>query len=172
MDFLFSRPWKAYFPKYHFPRFLRVTCGCLALILTGTGVFVFLVAPSVISYIVTLDRSPILEVSTGATVSLGEYGLHLVRVENHTHCLEDAVCDPVGSAELTFSTTVYRNEYVVMYMEDTGFSDPVSLPLDYLMRVISVSPNIPNENYTVQLEIFKPSSNRRGTDKTDNAMNN
>lgn len=160
MNVLSTRKWVSYLPVYRFPRVLRLTCGCLGLLLLGGGIFTFLIAPGLIAYIVTLDEQTVLEIRMGQTVAVDGYDLHLEGVANDTRCPGADLCDPTGTVTLIFSTTQTKDEIIVVFVEGTAFSDPVALPGGYLMRVTSVSPDAPAAEsfYTIQFQLFEPPS--------------
>lgn len=159
MDVISNRKWTSYLPVYRFPHALRLSCGCLGLLLLGGGIFIFLIAPGLIAYVVTLDEQPVLEISTGQTVAIGDYGLHFIRVASDSRCSGNASCDPAGAVTLIFSTT-HNNEEITVVIEGTEYSEPIALPGGYLMRVISVSADAParGDRYTVRIQIFQPPS--------------
>ena len=160
MNFLSDREWKSYLPLYHFPRWLRLSCTCLGLLIVGSGIVIFFVIPGIIAYVVTLDEFPLIEIGREATVHVGDYGLTLLRVERDTRCPSETVCSTPGTVLLVFSTTVTSAEYRVEYIENTPFSNSVALPHGYLMRVVRVLPesSMPDTNYVVELQVVKPPS--------------
>lgn len=160
MNFISTGQWVSYLPVYSFPRILRLTCGCLGLVLLGGGIFTFLIAPGLIAYIVTLDEQPELEIRVGQSVTVDGYDLRLDAVTNDTRCPGTALCDSAGTVTLIFSTTQTTGEMMVVYAESTAVSDPVALPGGYLMRVTAISPDAPvvKSHYTIQLQLFEPPS--------------
>jgi hypothetical protein len=158
MNFLSDREWKSYFPQYHFPHWLRLSCTCLGLLIVGSGIVIFFVIPGIIAYVVTLDEFPLIEIGRGATVQVGDYGLTFVRVGQDTRCPGVTVRSPTGTVFLVFSTSVSSDDYVIEYVENTAFSDSVALPQGYLLRVVRVSPesSMSDTNYVVELQIVKP----------------
>ena len=159
MDLKLRGQWRSYLPVYRFPRVLRLTCGCLGLVLVGGGLFTFLIAPGLIAYVVTLDEEPVLEISTGQTIAIGDYGLHFARVASDSRCPGNASCDPADAMTLIFSTT-RNNEEITVVIEGTEYSEPIALPDGYLMRVISVSADAfaRGDRYTARIQIFQPPS--------------
>ncbi|MGB7337697.1 MAG: hypothetical protein WBC91_02310 [Phototrophicaceae bacterium] len=127
-----------YLPRYDFPRFLRLSCGCLALFLFVSGLFIFLVVPRIFAYIVTFDEYPPLEIQLGETLSLEDFAITLISIENDSRCLDSASCSIRGSVDLIFSTSLDDRNYRVTYIEGTVASDPISMPLGYLLRVMAV----------------------------------
>lgn len=160
MDFISLGQWASYLPVYRFPRLLRLTCACLGLLLLGGGLVTFLIVPSLIAYIVTLDEQPVLELRMGQSVTVDDYDLQLEAVTNDTRCPGTVLCEPAGTVMLIFSTTQTTAEMMVVYVEGTAFSDPIALPNGYLMRVTSVSPDarVEASGYTVQFQLFEPPS--------------
>lgn len=160
MNFISTRQWTSYLPVYRFPHVLRLSCGCLGLLLLGAGIFTFLIAPGLIAYIVTLDEQAVLEIRVGQSVAVDGYDLWLEAVANDTRCPGTSLCDPAGTVTLIFSTTQTTGEIILVFVEGTAFSDPVALPRGYLMRVTSVSPDAPaaERRYTIQLQLFEPPS--------------
>jgi hypothetical protein len=158
MDLISTRQWRSYLPEYRFPRVLRLTCGCLGLLLLGGGLFTFLIAPGLIAYIVTLDEQAVLEIRVGESVMVDDYDLRLESVTHDTRCAETSLCDTAGTVTLIFSTRQTTDDLIVMFVEGTAFSDPVALPGGYLMRVTAVSPDraVAERDYTSQLQLFEP----------------
>jgi len=157
MHLISTGQWRSYLPVYRFPRVLRLTCGCLGLVLLGGGLFTFLIVPGLIAYIVTLDEQAVLEIRMGESVMVDDYSLRLESVTQDTRCAGTSLCDTAGTVTLIFSTTQTTDESVVVFVEGTAFSDPVALPAGYLMRVIAVSPDsaVAEQDYTIQLQLFE-----------------
>ena len=160
MDLISTGQWRSYLPVYRFPRVLQLTCGCLGLLLLGGGLFTFLIAPGLIAYIVTLDEGAVLEIRVGESVMVDDYDLRLESVSDDTRCAGTNLCDTAGTVTLIFSTTQTTDDSVVVFVEGTSFSDPVTLPGGYLMRVTAVSPSraVAERDYTIQLQLFEPPS--------------
>ena len=159
MDLKLRGQWRSYLPEYRFPRILRLTCGCLGLLLLGGGLFTFMIAPGLIAYIVTLDEGAVLEIRVGQSLTIDDnYDLRLEAVTDDTRCAETSLCDTAGTVTLIFSTTQTTDDSVVVFVEGTSFSDPVTLPGGYLMRVTAVSPSraVAERDYTIQLQLFEP----------------
>ena len=142
-----------YLPKYVFPRFLRLGCGCLAFLLVASGLFIFLVVPSIFAYIVTLDEYPPLEIHLGESLSLEDLTVSLVAMENDTRCLHLTTCSMPGSVDLIFTTSLDDRDYLVTYVEGETAPDPIAMPLGYLLRVMTVLPV--TEDSLVQFHVFK-----------------
>lgn len=163
MDLKLRGQWRSYLPEYRFPRVLRLTCGCLGLLLLGGGLFTFLIAPGLIAYIVTLDEQTVLEIRVGESVMVDDDDLRLESVSDDTRCAGTSLCETAGTVTLIFSTTQTTNDLVVVFVEGTTFSEPVALPGGYLMRVTAVSPDraVAERNYTIQLQLFEPPSSTK-----------
>lgn len=140
-----------YLPKYVFPRFLRMGCGCLALILIASALLIFLLVPSLFAYIVTLDEYPPLDIRVGETLSLEDFAISFVAIENESACLDIATCSTNASLDLIFSTNLDEHTYTVTYIAGETAPDPIALPLDYLLRVVTVS----DDMTAVQFYVFK-----------------
>ena len=160
MDLKLKGQWRSYLPVYRFPRVLRLTCGCLGLLLLGGGLFTFLIAPGLIAYIVTLDEGAVLEIQVGQSLTVDDYDLQLDSVTHDTRCAGTNLCETAGTVTLMFSTTQTTDDLVVVFVEGTTFSEPVALPGGYLMRVTAVSPDsaVAERDYTIQLQLFEPPS--------------
>ena len=160
MDLISTGQWRSYLPVYRFPRILRLTCGCLGLVLLGGGLFTFLIAPGLIAYIITLDEQAVLEIRVGETITVDDYELRLESVTNDTRCAGTRICEAAGTVTLIFSTTPTTQDMVIVFVEGTTFSEPVALPGGYLMRVTAVSPHgaVSERDYTIQLQLFEPPS--------------
>jgi len=160
MNFISTEQWTSYLPVYRFPHALRLTCGCLGLVLLGGGFFTFFIAPGLIAYLVTLDKQQVFEIRVGNAVKVDEYDLRLEAVVNDTRCPGRTLCDPAGTVTLIFSTTQTTDDIIIVYVEGTAFSTPVVLADGYLMRVTSVSPDtsVVESRYTIQLQLFEPPS--------------
>jgi hypothetical protein len=160
MDSISKAQWTSYLPVYRFPRLLRLTCGCLGLLLLGGGLFTFLIAPGLIATIVTLDEQPVLEIRVGESLMVDGYQLRLDSVTNDTRCQRTSLCETAGTVTLIFSTTQTTDDMVVVFVEGTTVSDPVALPAGYLMRVTAVSSagGVAEQDYTIQLQLFEPPS--------------
>lgn len=158
MNGIWTRPWTSYLPVYRFPRILQLACGCLGLMLLGSGLFTFLIAPSLIAYIVTLDEQAELEIQVGQSLTIAGYDLRLDSVTNDTRCTGTSPCETPGTVTLIFSTTQTTDDMVIVFIEGTTFSDPISLPRGYLMRVTTVSPDgaAVEEDYTIQIQLLEP----------------
>jgi len=158
MDLISTGQWRSYLPEYRFPRILRLTCGCLGVLLLGGGLFTFLIAPGLIAYIVTLDEGAVLEIRVGESVMVDDYDLRLESVSDDTRCAGTNLCETAGTVTLIFSTTQTTDDSVVVFVEGTSFSDPVTLPGGYLMRVTAVSPSraVAERDYIIQLQLFEP----------------
>ena len=76
--------WKNYLPRYRLPRALTACFGCLALLMVGGGLLIFLGLPALFSYINALDPEPILDVTVGSSVTVAEVTITLVGVEIDT----------------------------------------------------------------------------------------
>jgi len=152
------RNWKTYLPNYRFPNYLRTCFGCLGLLLIGASVLVFFILPSIFSYINSLDVEPIFDVQVGAFLNLDEYRLDVLDVENDTRCPGETLCSPPGSATVRFRNTLDQTEHIVEFSEGSDFSDVVSLPQGYAIRIVSISPDSssPSNTYTVRFQIFHP----------------
>jgi len=150
--------WRSYLPNYRFPNFLKGCFSCLALLLIGAGVLVFFILPSVFSYINSLDAEPILDVQVGTFLSLDSYRLDVLSVENDTRCPGETTCSPPGSVIVRFRNTSDQVEQTIEFSEASDFSDVVSLPQGYAVRIIGVSPDSfsPSNTYTVRFQIFQP----------------
>lgn len=150
--------WKSYLPIYRFPPWLRNCFGCLGLLLILSGLLIFLILPSIFTYINSLDTEPIVDIQVGSFIELEEYQLDILAVENDTRCQGETICDPAGSVVVRLRDTWNDNEYVIEYMEDRAFSDAISLPLGYLIRVVSVSPDSISspDSYRVRFQVFQP----------------
>jgi hypothetical protein len=150
--------WRTYLPSYRFPNFLKGCFGCLGFSLVGASVLIFFILPSIFSYINSLDVEPIFDVEVGAFLDLGEYRLDLLNVENDTRCPGETNCTPPGSAIVRFRNTFDLAEQTIEFSEGGDFSDVVSIPQGYAIRVIDVSPDSysPSNNYTVRFQIFQP----------------
>lgn len=148
----------SYLPVYRFPRLLRLTCGCLGLVLLGGGLFTFLIAPGLIAYIVTLNERPVLEIQVGQSLTVDDYDLRLESVTNDTRCLGTTLCETAGTVTLIFSTTQTTDDIIVVFVEGTAFSEPVALPAGYMMRVTSISPDVAvaERDYTIELRLLEP----------------
>lgn len=144
-----------YLPKYIFPRFLRQGCTCLALVLVASALFIFLVVPSLFAYIVTLDEYPPLEIHLGESLVLEDFTVSLLAIENDTRCLHLATCSVTGSVELIFTTSLDDRNYTVTYIEGETASEPIALPLAYVLRVMAVLPAPEEEDSLVQFHVFK-----------------
>lgn len=161
MDLISTGQWRSYLPEYRFPRILRLTCGCLGLLLLGGGLFTFLIAPGLIAYIVTLDDQAVLEIQVGQSLTIDDnYDLQLDSVTHDTRCAGTSLCETAGTVTLMFSTTQTTDDLVVVFVEGTTFSEPVALPGGYLMRVTAVSPDgeVAETDYTIQFQLFEPPS--------------
>lgn len=158
MDLISTGQWRSYLPEYRFPRILRLTCGCLGLLLLGGGLFTFLIAPGLIAYIVTLDEQAVLEIQVGQSLTVDDYDLRLESVTHDTRCAGTSLCETAGTVTLLFSTTQTTDDLIVVFVEGTTFSDPVALPNGYLMRVTAVSPDraVAETDYTIQFQLFEP----------------
>jgi hypothetical protein len=150
--------WKAYLPIYRFPPFFRNCFGCLAMLLVGIGLALFLLLPAIFSTINSLDTEPILDIPVGSFLDLDGYRLAILAVENDNRCPGDLVCTPPGSATVRFRSTLDQAEHVLDYFEDSDFSDSVSLPLGYFVRVRAIFPDSASSPaaYTVRLQVFYP----------------
>ena len=147
-----------YLPKYIFPPFLRLGCGCLALVLVASGLFIFLVVPSIFAYIVTLDEYPPLEIHLGESLSLEDFTVSLVAMENDTRCLHLTTCSMPGSVDLIFTTSLDDRDYHVTYierLEGETASDPIALPSGYLLRVMAILATTDADNDLIQFQVFK-----------------
>jgi len=150
--------WRSYLPNYRFPNFLKGCFGCLALLLVGASVLIFFILPSVFGYINSFDAEPIFDIQVGTFLSLDGYRLDILGVENDTRCPGETTCSPPGSAIVHFRNTFDQVEQTIEFSEGSDFSDVVSLPQGYAVRVIGVSPDSfsPSNTYTVRFQIFQP----------------
>ena len=150
--------WQTYLPVYRFPQWLRSCFGCFGVLLVIAGLLIFLILPSIFVYINSLDTKPVVDGSVGSFIDLGRYRLKILAVENDTRCTDDTICNPSGSVTIRIQSTLDNSEYTIEYLGDSEFSDVISLPLGYLIRVISISPDSesPQESYTVRFQIFQP----------------
>lgn len=148
--------WQVYLPVYRFPQWLRSCFGCFGVLLVIAGLLIFLILPSIFVYINSLDTKPVVDGSVGSLIDLDRYQLNILAVENDTRCM--GICSPPGSVTIRLQSTFDNREYTIKYLEDSEFSDAVSLPLGYLIRVISISPDSasPQQSYTVRFQIFQP----------------
>lgn len=152
--------WKSYLPEYHFPPFLRSCFSCLGLLIISSGVLVFFVLPSIFDYISSLDNQPIIDVEVGSSLDLTLYNLNIIAVEQDSRCPGDTICSPPGSVWVRFKNTFDNSEYHIEYSEASDFSEIVSLPKGYLVRVVNVYPESLSspESYVVRLQVFNPPS--------------
>ena len=150
--------WQAYLPVYRFPQWLRSCFGCFGVLLVIAGLLIFLILPSIFVYINSLDTKPVVDGSVGSLIDLGRYQLNILAIENDTRCAGDSICNPSGSVTIRVRSTFDDSEYTIKYLEDNDFSDAISLPLGYLIRVISISPDSesPQQPYKVRFQIFQP----------------
>ncbi|MEM9955875.1 MAG: hypothetical protein AAF846_30020 [Chloroflexota bacterium] len=160
MDVISTGQWRSYLPEYRFPRVLRLTCGCLGLLLLGGGLFTFLIAPGLIATIVTLNEGAVLEIRVGESVMVDDYDLRLESVSDDTRCAGTSLCETAGTVTLMFSTTQTTDDLMVVFVEGTTFSEPVALSGGYLMRVTAVLPDgaVAETDYTIQFQLFEPPS--------------
>lgn len=160
MDLKLRGKWRSYLPVYRFPRVLRLTCGCLGLLLLGGGLFTFLIAPGLIAYIVALDEQAVLEIQVGQSLTVDDYDLRLDSVTHDTRCAVTSLCETASTVTLMFSTTQTTDDLIVVFVEGTTFSEPVALPGGYLMRVTAVSPDVAvaETDYKIQFQLFEPPS--------------
>ena len=49
--------WRSYLPDYGLPRSMRYCFGCLALLLAGGAIFIFLILPGLLAYIASISGS-------------------------------------------------------------------------------------------------------------------
>lgn len=152
--------WKSYLPEYHFPPFLRSCFSCSALLIILFAAFVFFVLPSIFAYINSLDNEPILDVGVGSSLDLTLYNLNIVAVEQDSRCPGHTICSPPGSVWVRFKNTFDNSEYRIEYSEASDFSEIVSLPKGYWVRVVNVYPESlsSSESYVVRFQVFNPPS--------------
>jgi hypothetical protein len=150
--------WKSYLPHYRFPPFLRTCFGCSAILIILCGLFVLLVLPVLFRTINSLDEEPILDVAVGSSLDLTIYSLEVVSVEDDSRCSGEAVCSPPGSVWVRFRNTLHGSEYRIEFSESSDFSEIVSLPGGYRVRVINVLPESLSspDSYVVRFQVFKP----------------
>ena len=132
--------WKNYLPRYRLPRALTACFGCLALLMVGGGLLIFLGLPALFGYINALDPEPILDVTIGSSVTVGEVTITLVDVENDTR--------------VVFRTSLDDVERSLVYPPGVEYSKLVALPEGYALRVLSVS----SEPDLVRFQLFHPPS--------------
>ena len=104
--------WKSYLPRYHFPSFLRTCFGCLGALILGSSLLLFLVLPSIFTYINTLDEAPIVDISVGSFLQLDGYRLEILALENDTRCPGETLCSPPSSATVRFRDTLSSTLYI------------------------------------------------------------
>ncbi|MEO1666709.1 MAG: hypothetical protein AAFU54_18875 [Chloroflexota bacterium] len=158
---MFAREWTSYLPEYRFPSYLRNCFGCFAVIIVLSAVVIFLGLPSLFTYINSLDQEPVIDVAVGAALPLEDsYSIEVISVENDTRCPGEATCSPPGSVVVRFRNTLNNLEYVLEYAEGSDFSDVVSLPEGYVVRIVNVFPDSssPSNSYRVRFQIFNPPS--------------
>jgi hypothetical protein len=150
--------WKSYLPHYRFPPFLRTCFGCSAILIILCGLFVLLVLPFIFRTINSLNEESILDVAVGSSLDLTIYSLEVVSVEDDSRCSGDMVCSPPGSVWVRFRNTLYGSEYRIEFSESGDFSEIVSLPGGYRIRVINVWPKSLSspDLYKVRFQVFKP----------------
>ena len=148
--------WKSYLPSYRFPSFLRTCFACLGVLILGSSLLLFLVLPSIFTYINTLDEAPIVDISVGSFLQLDGYRLEILALENDTRCPGETLCSPPGSATVRLRDTLSESKYVIHYNEASSFSDLVSLPKGYVIRVVNILPDSVSDAYTLRLQIFQP----------------
>ncbi|MEL7434963.1 MAG: hypothetical protein AAFN11_13545, partial [Chloroflexota bacterium] len=131
-------------------------CGCLGLLLVSGGLFIFLIAPGLISYVVTLDAVPLYELQVGETVTHADFAVQLLRIDRSSPCLEAINCTASEETiRLVFSTTLDDDAHVVTFADEMTF---IALPNGYLLRVLAVtaSPVTTMNDARVQLQLFEP----------------
>ena len=133
-----ERIWIDYLPRYRLPRALTACFGCLALLMIGGGLLIFLGLPALFSYINSFDPEPIHDVAIGSSVTVGEVTITLVGLEDDTR--------------VRFRTSLDDRDRSVIYPQGAEYTDLVALPQGYALRVLSIAPAAD----VVRFQLFHP----------------
>lgn len=78
-----ERIWTDYLPCYRLPRGLTGCFGCLAALLVGGALLIFLGLPLLLGHLNALDPEPILDVALGESATVGEVTLTVIGLEDN-----------------------------------------------------------------------------------------